>query len=99
MMNDPTTKVIGLFLDALHEFVDCCKLDLGFWLYTLMTKLLSKQGAELVPTVQNKIDKLYELVRYGNSKTTLRVLISRYTAERRAAIFAVCTLIDNAAEF
>ncbi|OQV21602.1 CLIP-associating protein 2 [Hypsibius exemplaris] len=63
MFNDPTTKVIGIFLDTLYDFVRVYKLDLGTWLYTLLTKLLSKQGAELVPTVQTRIEKLFELIR------------------------------------
>ncbi|XP_055338975.1 CLIP-associating protein 1-A-like [Paramacrobiotus metropolitanus] len=63
MMNDPTTKVIGLFLDTLQEFVNAYKLELGSWSYTLITKLLTKQGADLVPTVQAKIESLFDLIR------------------------------------
>ena len=63
MLNDPTTKVIGMLLDVLYDFIRIHKLELGPWLHLLLTKLLSKQGSELLPTVQNRVNRLMALIR------------------------------------
>lgn len=63
MMSDPTTKVFSLFLDSLYDFISVHKLDLGSWLYTLLTRLFGKMSVDLLPSVQGKIDRCFELIR------------------------------------
>ncbi|GAU88268.1 hypothetical protein RvY_01005-2 [Ramazzottius varieornatus] len=63
MMSDPTTKVFSLFLDTLYDFLNAHKLDLGSWLYTLLTRLFNKMSVELLPTVQAKLDRCFDLIR------------------------------------
>ncbi|GAU88266.1 hypothetical protein RvY_01004 [Ramazzottius varieornatus] len=96
MMNDPTTKVIGMFLDTLHEFVRMHKLELGPWLSTLLTKLLSKQGAELLPTVQSKIDRLFELMRGSfPAESQFQHLMRFITDERQTPNVRVIAAVLN----
>ena len=63
MMSDPTTKVFSLFLDTLYDFLSAHKLDLGSWLYILLTRLFNKMSAELLPSVQAKLDRCFDLIR------------------------------------
>ncbi|XP_055338977.1 CLIP-associating protein 1-like isoform X2 [Paramacrobiotus metropolitanus] len=63
MMSDPTTKVFSLFLDTLYDFINVHKLDLGSWLYTLLTRLFGKMSVDLLPSVQCKVERCLELIR------------------------------------
>lgn len=63
MISDPTTKAFSLFLDTLHDFIAVHKLELGSWLYTLLTRLLAKMSVDLVPSVQAKLERCFQLVR------------------------------------
>ena len=63
MISDPTTKAFSLFLDTLHDFISVHKLDLGSWLYTLLTRLLTKQSVDLLPSVQAKLERCFALIR------------------------------------
>ncbi|XP_058794035.1 CLIP-associating protein 2 isoform X8 [Phymastichus coffea] len=63
MFMDSHTKVFSLFLDTLNELIQTHYEDLGDWLYVLCTRLLNKLGADLLGSVQTKINKTLEVVR------------------------------------
>ena len=64
MFMDAHTKVFTLFLDTLTELVVTHKSDLGDWLYVLLTRLLTKLGADLLGSIIQKVHRTLEIVRY-----------------------------------
>lgn len=63
MFQDPHGKVFSMFLDVLHEFIRLYKRDLQDWLYTLLTRILTKIGSESLSSVHHKLCKCLECVR------------------------------------
>uniref|UniRef100_A0A8D8ZYB3 CLIP-associating protein 2 n=2 Tax=Cacopsylla melanoneura TaxID=428564 RepID=A0A8D8ZYB3_9HEMI len=63
MFMDSHTKVFSLFLDCFNELIVTHHNDLHSWLYLLITRLLNKQGADLLGSVHTKILKSLEVVR------------------------------------
>jgi CLIP-associating protein 1/2 len=63
MFQDPHGKVFSMFLDVLHEFIRLYKRDLQDWLYTLLTRILTKVGSESLTSVHQKLRKCLECVR------------------------------------
>uniref|UniRef100_A0A1B6GM36 TOG domain-containing protein n=1 Tax=Cuerna arida TaxID=1464854 RepID=A0A1B6GM36_9HEMI len=63
MFMDSHTKVFSLFLDALNELMAVHRADLNSWLYVLLTRLLNKLGADLLGSIQSKIQKTLDIVR------------------------------------
>jgi CLIP-associating protein 1/2 len=63
MFQDPHGKVFSMFLDALFEFIRIYKRDLHDWLYTLLTRILTKIGSESLTSVHQKLIKCLECVR------------------------------------
>lgn len=64
MFMDPHTKVFSLFLDTLNELLVTHNEDLGDWLYVLCARLLNKLGTDLLGSIQAKIHKTLDVVRY-----------------------------------
>lgn len=52
---DQHVKVCTLFLDILYDFIRVYKRDLKEWLYTLLTKLLTKLGVENLTSIYQKL--------------------------------------------
>jgi CLIP-associating protein 1/2 len=55
LFNDPHTKVFSIFLDTLNMFINTYRENLSDWLFTLLTRLLVKQGSENLSTVNKKL--------------------------------------------
>lgn len=64
MFMDSHTKVFSLFLDTLNELIVTHNEDLGDWLYVLCARLLNKQGSDLLMSIQAKVHKTLDIVRW-----------------------------------
>ncbi|XP_014663048.1 PREDICTED: CLIP-associating protein 2-like isoform X2 [Priapulus caudatus] len=60
---DPHSKVFSMFLDMLMDFVSVYRNELHDWLYVLLTRLLSKMGADMLGSVHSKCQRALDLVR------------------------------------
>lgn len=58
-----------MFLETLVDFIIIHKDDLQDWLFVLLTQLLKKMGADLLGSVQAKVQKALDVTRWA-----LRVL-------------------------
>ncbi|XP_017304751.2 CLIP-associating protein-like, partial [Diaphorina citri] len=63
MFMDSHTKVFSLFLDCFNELIVTHHNELHSWLYLLITRLLNKQGADLLGSVHTKILKSLDVVK------------------------------------
>ena len=63
MFQDPHGKVFSMFLDVLHEFIRNYKNELQDWLYTLLTRILTKIGTESLTSVHQKLCKCLDCIR------------------------------------
>ncbi|XP_053327884.1 CLIP-associating protein 1 isoform X2 [Spea bombifrons] len=63
MFADPHSKVFSMFLETLVDFVIIHKDDLQDWLFILLTQLLKKMGADLLGSVQAKVQKALDITR------------------------------------
>ncbi|XP_032423937.1 CLIP-associating protein 1a isoform X18 [Xiphophorus hellerii] len=63
MFADPHSKVFSMFLETLVDFVTVHKDDLQDWLFVLLTQLLKKMGADLLGSVQAKVQKALDVTR------------------------------------
>uniref|UniRef100_A0A8C7UA89 Cytoplasmic linker associated protein 1 n=1 Tax=Oncorhynchus mykiss TaxID=8022 RepID=A0A8C7UA89_ONCMY len=65
MFADPHSKVFSMFLETLLDFILVHREDLQDWLFVLLTQLLKKMGADLLGSVQAKVQKALDITRYG----------------------------------
>nr|XP_023411860.1 CLIP-associating protein 1 [Loxodonta africana] len=64
MFADPHSKrVFSMFLETLVDFIIIHKDDLQDWLFVLLTQLLKKMGADLLGSVQAKVQKALDITR------------------------------------
>ncbi|XP_051786250.1 CLIP-associating protein 1a isoform X26 [Erpetoichthys calabaricus] len=63
MFADPHSKVFSMFLETLVDFITIHKDDLQDWLFVLLTQLLKKMGADLLGSVQAKVQKALDITR------------------------------------
>ncbi|XP_061780119.1 CLIP-associating protein 1-B-like isoform X4 [Nerophis lumbriciformis] len=61
MFADPHSKVFSMFLETLVDFIVVHREDLLDWLFVLLTQLLKKMGAELLGSVQAKVQKALDV--------------------------------------
>uniref|UniRef100_A0A671QPE3 CLIP-associating protein 2 n=1 Tax=Sinocyclocheilus anshuiensis TaxID=1608454 RepID=A0A671QPE3_9TELE len=61
MFADPHSKVFSMFLETLVDFIAVHKEDLQDWLFVLLTQLLKKMGADLLGSVQAKVQKALDV--------------------------------------
>nr|XP_030696240.1 CLIP-associating protein 1 isoform X6 [Globicephala melas] len=57
------TRVFSMFLETLVDFIIIHKDDLQDWLFVLLTQLLKKMGADLLGSVQAKVQKALDVTR------------------------------------
>lgn len=57
-------QVFSMFLETLVDFIAVHKEDLQDWLFVLLTQLLKKTGADLLGSVQAKVQKALDVTRY-----------------------------------
>ncbi|XP_014879936.1 CLIP-associating protein 1-like isoform X2 [Poecilia latipinna] len=82
MFADPHSKrVFSMFLETLVDFVTVHKDDLQDWLFVLLTQLLKKMGADLLGSVQAKVQKALDVTRseprHGAACVLLKLLSLR----------------------
>ncbi|XP_056884693.1 CLIP-associating protein 1-B-like isoform X18 [Takifugu flavidus] len=63
MFADPHSKVFSMFLETLVDFIVLHREDLQDWLFVLLTQLLKKMGADLLGSVQAKVQKALDVTR------------------------------------
>ncbi|XP_052344517.1 CLIP-associating protein 1-like isoform X9 [Oncorhynchus keta] len=63
MFADPHSKVFSMFLETLVDFITLHREDLQDWLFVLLTQLLKKMGADLLGSVQAKVQKALDVTR------------------------------------
>ncbi|XP_028846229.1 CLIP-associating protein 1a isoform X20 [Denticeps clupeoides] len=64
MFADPHSKrVFSMFLETLVDFITVHRDDLQDWLFVLLTQLLKKMGADLLGSVQAKVQKALDVTR------------------------------------
>ncbi|XP_036965743.1 CLIP-associating protein 1a isoform X27 [Acanthopagrus latus] len=64
MFADPHSKrVFSMFLETLVDFITVHREDLQDWLFVLLTQLLKKMGADLLGSVQAKVQKALDITR------------------------------------
>uniref|UniRef100_A0AAV2JYI0 TOG domain-containing protein n=2 Tax=Knipowitschia caucasica TaxID=637954 RepID=A0AAV2JYI0_KNICA len=63
MFADPHSKVFSMFLETLVDFIMVHREDLQDWLFVLLTQLLKKMGADLLGSVQAKVQKALDITR------------------------------------
>ena len=70
MFHDPHGKVFSVFLDSLVQLVLVHHNDMSDWLYVLLTRLLTKTGADMLGSVHAKVQRALDVVR------SVRLLVS-----------------------
>uniref|UniRef100_A0A3P8WG89 Cytoplasmic linker associated protein 2 n=1 Tax=Cynoglossus semilaevis TaxID=244447 RepID=A0A3P8WG89_CYNSE len=63
MFADPHSKVFSMFLETLVDFILVHKEDPHDWLFAPLTQLLKKMGADLLGSVQAKVQKALDVTR------------------------------------
>lgn len=53
-----------MFLETLVDFITVHREDLQDWLFVLLTQLLKKMGADLLGSVQAKVQKALDVTRW-----------------------------------
>ncbi|XP_074071065.1 CLIP-associating protein 1 isoform X1 [Macrotis lagotis] len=61
--SDGSCTVFSMFLETLVDFIIIHKDDLQDWLFVLLTQLLKKMGADLLGSVQAKVQKALDVTR------------------------------------
>lgn len=61
------SQVFSMFLETLVDFVTVHREDLQDWLFVLLTQLLKKMGADLLGSVQAKVQKALDITRLDAS--------------------------------
>lgn len=56
-------QVFSMFLETLVDFITVHREDLQDWLFVLLTQLLKKMGADLLGSVQSKVQKALDVTR------------------------------------
>lgn len=55
-----------MFLETLVDFIQVHKDDLQDWLFVLLTQLLKKMGADLLGSVQAKVQRALDVTRWAS---------------------------------
>lgn len=58
-----SSQVFSMFLETLVDFITLHRDDLQDWLFVLLTQLLKKMGADLLGSVQAKVQKALDVTR------------------------------------
>lgn len=59
-----SSQVFSMFLETLVDFIVLHRDDLQDWLFVLLTQLLKKMGADLLGSVQAKVQKALDVTRF-----------------------------------
>ncbi|XP_066546915.1 CLIP-associating protein 2 isoform X20 [Amia ocellicauda] len=82
MFADPHSKVFSMFLETLVDFIHVHKEDLQDWLFVLLTQLLKKMGADLLGSVQAKVQKALDVTRESFPHDLQFNILMRFTVDQ-----------------
>ncbi|XP_062869837.1 CLIP-associating protein 2 isoform X30 [Trichomycterus rosablanca] len=82
MFADPHSKVFSMFLETLVDFILVHKADLQDWLFVLLTQLLKKMGADLLGSVQAKVQKALDVTRESFPNDLQFTILMRFTVDQ-----------------
>uniref|UniRef100_A0A8C3VA94 Cytoplasmic linker associated protein 2 n=1 Tax=Catharus ustulatus TaxID=91951 RepID=A0A8C3VA94_CATUS len=82
MFADPHSKVFSMFLETLVDFIQIHKEDLQDWLFVLLTQLLKKMGADLLGSVQAKVQKALDVTRESFPNDLQFSILMRFTVDQ-----------------
>ncbi|XP_041045294.1 CLIP-associating protein 2 isoform X2 [Carcharodon carcharias] len=82
MFADPHSKVFSMFLETLVDFIHVHKEDLQDWLFVLLTQLLKKMGADLLGSVQAKVQKALDIARESFPNDLQFSILMRFTVDQ-----------------
>ncbi|XP_051991191.1 CLIP-associating protein 2 isoform X25 [Xyrauchen texanus] len=75
-------KVFSMFLETLVDFIVVHKDDLQDWLFVLLTQLLKKMGADLLGSVQAKVQKALDVTRESFPNDLQFTILMRFTVDQ-----------------
>ncbi|XP_056105553.1 CLIP-associating protein 2 isoform X30 [Rhinichthys klamathensis goyatoka] len=82
MFADPHSKVFSMFLETLVDFIVVHKEDLQDWLFVLLTQLLKKMGADLLGSVQAKVQRALDVTRESFPNDLQFTILMRFTVDQ-----------------
>ncbi|XP_057683933.1 CLIP-associating protein 2 isoform X3 [Corythoichthys intestinalis] len=82
MFADPHSKVFSMFLETLVDFIQVHKDDLQDWLFVLLTQLLKKMGADLLGSVQAKVQRALDVTREAFPNDLQFTILMRFTVDQ-----------------
>ncbi|XP_078810776.1 CLIP-associating protein 2 isoform X35 [Oryzias latipes] len=82
MFADPHSKVFSMFLETLVDFILVHKDDLQDWLFVLLTQLLKKMGADLLGSVQAKVQRALDITRESFPNDLQFTILMRFTVDQ-----------------
>ncbi|KAM9384343.1 CLIP-associating protein 2 isoform 6-T6 [Pholidichthys leucotaenia] len=82
MFADPHSKVFSMFLETLVDFIQVHKDDLQDWLFVLLTQLLKKMGADLLGSVQAKVQRALDVTRESFPNDLQFNTLMRFTVDQ-----------------
>uniref|UniRef100_A0A8B9KXE0 Cytoplasmic linker associated protein 2 n=1 Tax=Astyanax mexicanus TaxID=7994 RepID=A0A8B9KXE0_ASTMX len=74
--------VFSMFLETLVDFIMVHKEDLQDWLFVLLTQLLKKMGADLLGSVQAKVQKALDVTRESFPNDLQFTILMRFTVDQ-----------------
>lgn len=77
-----------MFLETLVDFIMVHKEDLQDWLFVLLTQLLKKMGADLLGSVQAKVQKALDVTRLVSPAHTSDMCMTKYSTSVRKPVYA-----------
>uniref|UniRef100_A0A4X2LST0 Cytoplasmic linker associated protein 2 n=1 Tax=Vombatus ursinus TaxID=29139 RepID=A0A4X2LST0_VOMUR len=82
MFADPHSKVFSMFLETLVDFLQVHRDNLQDWLFVLLTQLLKKMGADLLGSVQAKVQKALDITRESFPNDLQFNILMRFTVDQ-----------------
>ncbi|XP_072303604.1 CLIP-associating protein 2 [Eucyclogobius newberryi] len=75
-------RVFSMFLETLVDFIQVHKEDLQDWLFVLLTQLLKKMGADLLGSVQAKVQRALDVTRESFPNDVQFTILMRFTVDQ-----------------
>ncbi|XP_030644532.1 CLIP-associating protein 2 isoform X4 [Chanos chanos] len=75
-------RVFSMFLETLVDFIVVHKDELQDWLFVLLTQLLKKMGADLLGSVQAKVQKALDVTRESFPNDLQFTILMRFTVDQ-----------------
>ncbi|XP_036949993.1 CLIP-associating protein 2 isoform X6 [Acanthopagrus latus] len=75
-------RVFSMFLETLVDFILVHKEDLQDWLFVLLTQLLKKMGADLLGSVQAKVQRALDVTRDSFPNDLQFTILMRFTVDQ-----------------